>query len=467
MTITIDNNSFDRRRVALWAVALALIAAFAFMIWKFVGTVVLGLFAYYATRPIYERVHQRISSRTLAATVSILLVTLPALVVTAWTLVQAANQLATLVQSPLIEGYIKQLEAYVGFTGVTSTFTHTVQQILSGQIQPSDLLNGLSINAVIALLGASLTFLADVGFHSFIVLIIAFYLLRDDYRISAWARTTFVGEKNVVREYFDAIDYNLQSVYFGNIVNAFLTGTIGAITYSILNLFAPPEVRIPLPLLIGVLTGVASLIPLIGMKIVWVPLALGLLAESLFVAPQTIWFPITFAAVSVVFVDTIPDLILRPFVSGRRLHIGAVMLAYTIGPLLFGWYGIFFGPLILVVVVEFFRIVFPWLIGPTDEAETLRHVGRTDCSDSAAELNETDDASKFDDTAAASGSETEIDDNSVGSSGDHPTESSTDRPSGSNADRSRASSSIDDGQNEAEGDTSTHVGELQTRREEE
>jgi len=78
--------------------------------------------------------------------------------------------------------------------------------------------------------------------------------------------------------------------------------------------------------------------------------------------PTTMWFTAAFVAVSFVIVDTIPDLVLRPYVSGRNLHVGAVMIAYTLGPLLFGWYGIFLGPIILVLVINFARHVLPVLI---------------------------------------------------------------------------------------------------------
>ena len=40
-----------------------------------------------------------------------------------------------------------------------------------------------------------------------------------------------------------------------------------------------------------------------------------------------------FAGVSFVVVDVIPDLVVRPYVSGGGLHTGSLMFAYTLGPL--------------------------------------------------------------------------------------------------------------------------------------
>ena len=194
----------------------------------------------------------------------------------------------------------------------------------------------------------------------------------------------------VLESYFGAIHHSYHQIFFGNIVNAALTGIIGAIAYNTIDLFAPPGLALPYPTLIGLLAGVASLIPIVGMKLVYFP-ATAYLAGAALVAgePRLLWFPVAFAAVSFVIVDVIPDLVLRPYVSGggfefsgrlsRRLHldaifrsggqsptpgmhVGAVMLAYVFGPLLFGWYGIFLGPMLLVLVVHFARIVLPELV---------------------------------------------------------------------------------------------------------
>jgi predicted PurR-regulated permease PerM len=98
------------------------------------------------------------------------------------------------------------------------------------------------------------------------------------------------------------------------------------------------------------------------MKIVYVPVTILLAVEAAVTDPATLWVALVYGAVSLVIVDTIPDFLLRPYVSGRNLHTGTVMFAYIIGPALFGWYGLFLGPLLLVVGVHFVRIVLPELV---------------------------------------------------------------------------------------------------------
>jgi predicted PurR-regulated permease PerM len=196
---------------------------------------------------------------------------------------------------------------------------------------------------------------------------LAFYLLRDDRQLADWVVSTADDERGVVAAFGTAVDRDLNAIFFGNILNAVLTGTIGVIAYTLLNVFAPAsQVAVPAAGLVGLLAGVASIIPVVGMKLVYVPVALYMAAVTLLVDPQLLWFVVAFAAISFVVVDTIPDLVLRPYVSGRSLHVGSVMIAYTFGPLLFGWYGIFLMPMLLVLVFHFGRIVLPELIGGYD-----------------------------------------------------------------------------------------------------
>jgi len=207
-----------------------------------------------------------------------------------------------------------------------------------------------------------LGFIGNAALHTFVMLLIAFYLLRDDKRLAGWFHRRFDDAEGVVNAYVKRVDRDFSNIFFGNILNAFLTAIIGAISYSALAMVAPAGVGIPYPVLVGLLTGVASLIPIIGIKLVYVPVAALLVYRASHVSPSTIWFPIVFVLVSFLVVDVVPDLVLRPYVSGRNLHLGMIMLAYIFGPLLFGWYGIFLGPMILVLVVHFVKLVLPELL---------------------------------------------------------------------------------------------------------
>jgi predicted PurR-regulated permease PerM len=349
----------DRGRLAWWGFGLALGGVLLYIFYRFVGTFVFGVFLYYATRPVYKRVRYRIEHRSLAAAVSLTLFLLPSLLLVSYTLAIAfgelqkfAGQAGELARSGEFGEYEGLIEPYVAASELVT--------------QPEELLAGGGVDVVGDIVLTSITYLGTLAIfalHLFVIVAIAFYLLRDDQRLVKWFTTRFADDRGVLDEYLTVVDKDFNNIFFGNILNAVLTGTIGAIVYTLLNLLSPASISIPYAALVGLLTGTASLVPVVGMKLVYVPVAIYLFAiPVLNQQPETTWFPITFAAVSFVVVDTIPDLVLRPYVSGRSLHIGALMLAYILGPLLFGWYGLFLAPMLLVLVVHFVRIVLPELV---------------------------------------------------------------------------------------------------------
>ncbi|SFG70740.1 Predicted PurR-regulated permease PerM [Halopelagius inordinatus] len=389
-TAALESVEFSRGRVALWIVALFLLAVLAYVSWRYVGTAVLGLFAYYVTRPVFHRMLNRTSSRTAAVAASLLLVALPVLVLVGWTLVVAVRSLREFGS----DGGLGQLEdvlsPYFDIEASIEELETTVEQIIANPGQLNQLNLGSITADLVDVLSTSAVILLNGALHLFIALVIVFYLLRDGHRLAKWAQDTFLETDGVVETYLRAVDRDLKNVYFGNILNALFTGLLGAVTYTGLNAFSPTGIAIPEAGLIGLLAGAASLIPVIGIKLIWIPVGVYLFGLSVFVGPETLWFPVVFAAVSIVIVDYIPDQLLRPYVSGRSLHVGAVMIAYTLGPLMFGWYGIFLGPLVLVVVFEFGRIVLPWLIRPERPIADVEPLAETDEEEASERATEPD-----------------------------------------------------------------------------
>ena len=357
----------DRSRLAWWALGLGLVGALGFVVYSFVGTFVFGVFIYYATRPIHRRLKRRLRPASLAAAVSLFALALPALLLMLYALAVGLQQIRPYLDAGDGGTTVAALQPYLNATGTVSgpdELFRSVRESGGGA-----LLSQETVGAVFSSLGQigdSISFVGIGAIHLFVMLALAFYLLRDDHKLARWVRGRFGDENGVLEAYLRAVDRDFNNIFFGNILNAVLTGTIGVIAYSLLNTVAPPGTAIPAAALVGLLAGVASLIPVVGMKLVYFPVAayMGLVAV-LGGQQEALWFVAVFAGVSFVIVDTIPDLVLRPYVSGRSLHVGAVMIAYTFGPLLFGWYGIFLAPMLLVLIVHFARIVLPELITGT------------------------------------------------------------------------------------------------------
>ncbi len=345
--------SDNRSRTGWWVLGVVLASIIAYVATSFIGVVMIGLFLYYSTRPIYARVHDRVSGGNTAAAIALFLLALPALSLVSYSGIVAYRELRQIagVQLPKLDG-----ELFGAVVNPEVIFQQEVGEYLSTD-QLMAVLNALASAA------DTLTSIGVALIQAFVVVAIAFYLLRDGPRLADWFLSTFGDGNGVLAEFLGAADQSLESVFFGNILNALVTGAIGAILFSLLNIIAPEGASIPAAALTGLLTGVASLIPVVGMKLVYVPLTVYIGAQSVTTSgTESLWFVVLFFGVALVIVDTIPDLVLRPYVSGGNLHVGTLMLAYILGPLLFGWYGLFLMPVLLIFIIHFARIVLPELI---------------------------------------------------------------------------------------------------------
>ncbi|MFB6140519.1 MAG: AI-2E family transporter [Halosimplex sp.] len=339
----------DWGRMGWVSLGTVLALALLWVFYSFVGTFVFALFIYYSTRRVHGHVRYRVGQPSVSAALALVVLALPAVLLLLYATAIGVQQFQQFAGSTDVHRYIE-------IAGPYFNVSQTVEDPgrLLDDANAMDLIRQ-GLNQGTAYLG----FLATGLLHLFIMFAVAFYLLRDDHRLAEYVRNYEDG--GVFEAFAREVDDSLELIFAGNILNAVVTGTVGAITYSVLNVFAPPEVAIPYAALVGLLTGIASLVPVVGMKLVYVPVT-AYLAVLAFAAGSGWGFVFVFAAVSFVVVDIVPDLLVRPYVTGGTLHTGSVMFAYILGSLLFGWYGLFLGPILLVLVTHFGRIVVPEIL---------------------------------------------------------------------------------------------------------
>ena len=178
----------DRSRLGWWAFVFALAVVAGFVAYSFVGMAVLGVFGYYATRPIYRRLERRIEADGIAAGATVLLIVVPLLA----------------------------LLFYAGFNVVQQ-----VQQAIGTVLA----LGTRALGAVaggIVLIGLALAF--------------SYSLLENDDRLGGGLEALFGGRDTVAYAYAAAVDEDLESVFFGNLLFVLTMAVIAAITYGTTNL---------------------------------------------------------------------------------------------------------------------------------------------------------------------------------------------------------------------------------------
>jgi predicted PurR-regulated permease PerM len=352
---------------------LVLVLLLFWVAWPFLTVIVYAIFLYYIAKPIKRRLRPYVKNGSFLVTLCLFLLVLPLLLIIGYTLLVAVYQL-----NAVIAGLGLQSLPQGPLSNLSSTVSHaqqslTMENIMSGNfsaIVPPSLYQALygysgSIFSLQQVVFATGMTIVDIVFKLFLILIIAFYLLRDDERLKSWFKATFPvlthEHDDVLLRYARAVDEDLEKIFFGNILCIVFFAIVAAFIFNLLNVFAPPTMQIPSPILLGMLCGVSALVPVVGMYIVTVPLFLYILIESLAAGaliPNALFF-ILMAAAVVIFVQTLPDFVLRPFMARGKVNTGLLMFAYILGPIVFGIAGLFIGAIVLVLLTHYFTIVLP------------------------------------------------------------------------------------------------------------
>jgi predicted PurR-regulated permease PerM len=350
-----DRTASEPMRVRLlrpdlgwWLLGLAFLAVVAWIGFEYLGWVVFGLFVYYVGRPITRRLRGRVSG-SLAAGLTLAFIIVPILLFIAAFLSVAVGQALTLLSSDAVASVLDSLPL-----PTTQLPTDPVDVVVV-------ILQDPTFSAALGQFGVAVGAFTATLFNVFLALIFAFFLLVEDARLARWFETNVSGADSRTVTYLRGVDRGLTSVYFGYTLTIFVVIILAAVIYTLFNAVAPAPLQIPSAVLLAVVTGVFTLIPLVGRSIVYALIVALLSAQALTVNPALLWVPLVFFLLMVLVFDNLVRTYIRPYLSGKAYHMGLVMFAYLLGPVLFGWYGIFMGPLLMVLVVEFATNVLPRL----------------------------------------------------------------------------------------------------------
>lgn len=135
-----------------------------------------------------------------------------------------------------------------------------------------------------------------------------------------------------------------RTVVLGNFGTAIVQGAVAGIGYAI--------ARVPQPAFFGAMTAVASLVPVFGTLLIWVPAGVVLLASQ---HPARGIFELTWGTLAVV---GLCDYVVRPKLVGRG-EASSIWLSFVGlfgGIKVFGAVGLLFGPLIVGTAVAVLRV---------------------------------------------------------------------------------------------------------------
>ena len=353
----------DERRLIVAVFGLLVATVAAYIAFRFIAALTVAVFLYYSTRRFYIALEELRLPKRVRAMITMSVLAIPLVLLFSYTLVLLVVEArAFLEEYPIFDAAPGDITWFEGL--------NDLPELTIGGILDAYQAGELDVFIDFAVEHAAFATSLVTGFllNLLIITVVTYYLLIDGPKFRAWLIR--FDEDAIAREFFEAADAELEAVLFGNLLNVIVISLIAIIVFTGYNALVPAAAEVPYPALAGALTGIASLIPVVGMKIIYLPLA-GLAAAPIALGgdPALFAYIVGFLVLAVVIVDTIPDLVLRPYLSGKRTHVGLLMLAYIFGPVVLGFYGLFFAPIILVLGLTFADTALPRLLGAEPEPD--------------------------------------------------------------------------------------------------
>jgi hypothetical protein len=192
--------------------------------------------------------------------------------------------------------------------------------------------------------------------------VLSYFLLERQEGLSAGLVELLGGEDTVGHAYLSAVDEDLESVFFGNLVFVAVMSVLAIATYWGNEPPSTPGSAGPADLRVGRayrcrqsdsprrredrLRSTGRLSRLAGPRE-----RRGFPRLRRRRAPRVLpraRYP--------------PSDFIQPYITGQQLDMVMMMFGYILGPILFGWYGFFLLPILFIVMLEAIRIVLPELI---------------------------------------------------------------------------------------------------------
>ena len=177
--------------------------------------------------------------------------------------------------------------------------------------------------------------------HVLLVIFLIFFFFADGGKMVDYIKEVLPMERKHKNAVVDKISETLSAVIRGQFMTAFIQGGVAGFMFWILGL--------PIPLFFGFMTFLSAMIPVTGAATVWVPFVIYLLSIKAYTKAVILLIVGTF-------IISLIDNILKPYLIGSKTKLPIILLFFGIlgGLHLYGFTGIFMGPVILAL---FFALV--------------------------------------------------------------------------------------------------------------
>jgi len=317
--------------------------AFAWILWPVFDALLWGTIMAILFTPVYRRLHRSMRHRRTPAalatvTLVVVIVIVPVTLVAAM-LAQEATGLIARIQS----GELNVGRAWRQAFGSLPTWMidllnrfglgnlDAVQQRLTeGLLRGSQFLAAQAVNI------GQVTFGFLIGLA--VMLYLLFFLLRDSDSLLRKLRAAIPLRPELQAELAEKFIVVIRATVKGNIVVAIVQGALGGLIFWLLDIHGP--------VMWAVVMAVLSLLPAVGAALVWLPVAIYLIATG------DTWPGVGLIAYGVLVIGLVDNL-LRPLLVGKDTRMpDYVVLISTLGGIaIFGINGFVIGPVIAAMFI--------------------------------------------------------------------------------------------------------------------
>jgi predicted PurR-regulated permease PerM len=184
---------------------------------------------------------------------------------------------------------------------------------------------------------------ANIVFKAALMLVTLYYLFRDGERMLQAFKDLLPFPRRDVENFAKVTDDVLSATLYGNLLMGAIQGALGVFIFWILGFSAH--------LLWGMVMGLAAFLPMVGTALVWVPATIFLFVSGLYLKGALL-LAFSFLVISQI------DYFLRPlFISGKtQLHTLFLFFSILGGLTVFGFLGLFLGPVLIALCVSILEI---------------------------------------------------------------------------------------------------------------
>ena len=183
----------------------------------------------------------------------------------------------------------------------------------------------------------------------FLTFVITYFILKDWKEILKKVVHFFPLRQKTIHKLIIEFGNITHTVIYAQLFVALVQGVVGAIGFYILG--------VPFPFILGLVMAFCALIPAVGTALIWVPASLFLIISGYF--SQNYWVlgkGIGLFFYGVLIISMIDNILLAKIVQAKANVNPIVVIVGVIGGVgLFGIVGIFIGPILLPLLITYFK----------------------------------------------------------------------------------------------------------------